>query len=201
VSRNIIAILRGIGPDDAEAIASVLIEAGITKIEVPLNSPEPLTSIEKMTRKFGDSALFGAGTVLTVEDVAGVADAGGMLIVSPDCNPDVIDATKAAGLLSYPGVFTASECFTALRHGADGLKIFPSFLMGPTGLAALRAVLPSTAEVFAVGGVGPDNFAAWFKAGAIGFGIGTAIYQPGDNVATVREKARILVAAYDQAKN
>ena len=195
--RNLIAILRGIKPDEAVEIATALIDAGITMIEVPLNSPDPLTSIASMTEALGDAALFGAGTVLTPEDVANVAKAGGKLIVSPDTNPAVIDKTKELGLLSYPGVFTASECFTALRHGADGLKIFPSFILGSSGLSALRAVLPPNTQVFAVGGVGPKNFAEWTTAGANGFGIGTAVYQPGDSAAKVKQKAKALVAAYD----
>lgn len=196
--RNLIAILRGIQPHEAVDIATALIDAGITMIEVPLNSPDPLTSIKNMTDTLGDTALFGAGTVLTPEAVADVAKAGGKLIVSPDTNPAVIDKTKELGLLSYPGVFTASECFTALRHGADGLKIFPSFILGSSGLAALRAVLPPETSVFAVGGVGPKNFSEWGVAGANGFGIGTAVYQPGDSAAKVKQKAKALVAAYDK---
>ncbi|MGR3661622.1 MAG: 2-dehydro-3-deoxy-6-phosphogalactonate aldolase [Paracoccaceae bacterium] len=198
MTRNLIAILRGIKPDEAVDIAAALIDAGITMIEVPLNSPDPLTSIKNMIDVHGDKALFGAGTVLTPQDVEDVAKAGGKLIVSPDTNPAVIEKTKALGLLSYPGTFTASECFTALRHGADGLKIFPSFVLGSAGLAALRAVLPHKTKIFAVGGVGPKNFAEWRTAGANGFGIGTAIYQPGDSAANVKQKARALVAAYDK---
>ena len=196
--RNLIAILRGIQPHEAVDIATVLIEAGITIIEVPLNSPDPLTSIKNITEAHGDAALFGAGTVLSPQAVVDVANAGGKLIISPDTNPAVIDKTKELGLLSYPGAFTASECFTALRHGADGLKIFPSLLLGSSGLSALRAVLPPETAVFAVGGVGPKNFAEWADAGANGFGIGTAVYQPGDTPADVKQKAKALVAAYEK---
>jgi len=198
MSRNIIAILRGILPEEATAISGVLIEAGITKLEVPLNSPKPLKSITAMAQAFGHDALIGAGTVLSSPDVARVADAGGRLIVSPDCNPDVIIATKAAGLLSYPGAFSPSECFTALRNGADGLKIFPSFLIGPDGLRAIKAVLPEGTPIYAVGGVGANNFKAWLAAGATGFGIGTGLYKPGMNPAEVRACAEQIVTAYDQ---
>lgn len=198
--RNIVAILRGIRPEEAEPVAAALISAGITKIEVPLNSPEPLDSIGRMVRRFGAEAIIGAGTVLTPDDVARVAEVGGKLIVSPDANADVIRATKALGLLSYPGVMTPTECFAALRAGADGLKIFPGMLVGPEGLKAIRAVLPKGTEVLAVGGAGPENFAQWFAAGADGFGIGTAIYRPGDSAETVSEKAKTIVAEYDKGK-
>ncbi|MGL4281482.1 MAG: 2-dehydro-3-deoxy-6-phosphogalactonate aldolase [Albidovulum sp.] len=198
--RNIVAILRGIRPEEAEPVAAALISAGITKIEVPLNSPEPLDSIGRMARRFGRDAIIGAGTVLTPEDVARVAEVGGKLIVSPDANPDVIRATKALGLLSYPGVMTPTECFAALRAGADGLKIFPGVLVGPEGLKAIRAVLPKGTEVLAVGGAGPENFAQWFAAGADGFGIGTGIYRPGDTAENVSDKAKIIVAEYDKGK-
>ncbi len=197
--RNIVAILRGVTPGEAEAVTDALIAAGIAKIEVPLNSPDPFTSIERMAGRFGADALIGAGTVLSPEDVGRVKDAGGMLIVSPDCNPDVIAATKTFGLLSYPGVMTPTECFTALRTGADGLKIFPAELVGPTGLKALRAVLPAETDVLAVGGVGAANMAEWRAAGATGFGLGTAIYRPGDTPEAVADKAARIVAAYDTA--
>ncbi|MAY32285.1 MAG: 2-dehydro-3-deoxy-6-phosphogalactonate aldolase [Rhodovulum sp.] len=197
MSRNIIAILRGITPDEAPIIAGVLISAGITKIEVPLNSPDPFLSIQLMAEAFGDKALIGAGTVLTPAQVAQVKDAGGKLIVSPNTDPAVITETKAAGLLSYPGAMTPTDCFIALQAGADGLKMFPGELLGPTGLRAMRAVLPKGTEVLAVGGANPDSFAAWVAAGADGFGIGSALYKPGDDAAAVDEKARAIVAAYD----
>ncbi len=197
--RPIIAILRGITPPEAAAVAEVLIRAGVTRIEVPLNSPEAFSSIATMLQEFGQTALIGAGTVLAVPDVARLAEMGARLVVSPDCNPEVIVATKAAGMLSFPGVFTATECFAALRAGADGLKIFPASIMGPSGIAALKAVLPKACPVYAVGGAGVDNLGAWLRAGANGFGIGTALYRPGDGADAVAAKARALVTAYDAA--
>lgn len=180
-------------------MASALIEAGVTRIEVPLNSPDAFVSIEAVLRAHGENGLIGAGTVLTTDDVARLAGIGARLVVSPDCNPEVIAATKAAGMLSYPGVFTATECFAALRAGADGLKIFPASIIGPSGITALKAVLPKGCPVYAVGGAGVDNLGEWLRAGATGFGIGTALYRPGDSVDAVRAKAEALVAAYDAA--
>lgn len=197
-TRNLIAILRGVRPDEATAICGAIIEAGITTIEVPLNSPDPLDSIAAMSKAFGEGATIGAGTVLTRQAVRDVAAAGGTLIVSPDCNPEVIAETKALGLASWPGVFTPTEAFAALAAGADGLKIFPASMMGPEGLKALRAVLPKGTQVYAVGGAGADNFGDW-KAVADGYGIGSAIYKPGDTAEVVAQKAATLVAAYDEA--
>jgi len=197
MTREIIAILRGVKPDEVLPIGEVLVAAGITTIEVPLNSPDPYRSIAALADGLGHTARVGAGTVLSAEQVRNVAAAGGQIIVSPDCNTDVIDATKAAGLASYPGVATPSESFTALRHGADGLKFFPSFLIGTKGLSAISAVLPEGTKTYAVGGVGPDNFADWHQAGITGFGIGTGIYKPGLTAAEVADRAQEIVSAYD----
>ncbi|SNT75485.1 2-dehydro-3-deoxy-6-phosphogalactonate aldolase [Paracoccus seriniphilus] len=199
MQREIIAILRGITPDQAEEVATVLIDAGISKIEVPLNSPQPFDSIQKILKIAGERAIVGAGTVLTVEDVQQLSSIGGQMVVSPDCNPEVIAATKAIGMLSYPGVMTPSECFAALRAGADGLKLFPASLIGTAGLSAMRAVLPEGTKTYAVGGAGPDNFAQWQQAGAAGFGIGTAIFKPGFSTDEVAKRAQEIVAAYDRA--
>ncbi len=199
MSRPIIAILRGLVPEDAVPITEVLIEAGIDRVEVPLNSPDPFESIRAMADRFGTMATIGAGTVLRPDDVARLVEAGGRMVVSPNCDPEVIAATKASGLSSYPGVFTATECFAALKAGADGLKIFPASKLGVDGMAALKAVLPAELEVYAVGGVGAADFAGWLSAGATGFGIGSALFKAGDSAADVRPRAKAIVAAFDEA--
>jgi 2-dehydro-3-deoxyphosphogalactonate aldolase len=199
MTRPLIAILRGIRPDEAVAAASALIEAGIAVIEVPLNSPDPLRSIEAMEAAHGGAATIGAGTVLTVAQVESVAAAGGRLVVSPDTNAEVIARTRALGLQSWPGAFTPTEAFAAIRAGATGLKLFPGSMAGPGGLKAMKAVLPPEVPVYAVGGAGPESFADWLAAGADGFGLGTALYRPGLDAAEIARRARAIVAAYDAA--
>jgi 2-dehydro-3-deoxyphosphogalactonate aldolase len=199
MSRKLIAILRGITPSEALPICEALIDAGISTIEVPLNSPDPLDSIKAMIKNFGARATIGAGTVLNRQDVAGVASVGGQIIVSPNVDAEVIEATVAAGMESWPGVLTPSECFMALKHGATGLKVFPANKMGMDGLQAVRAVIPKDVQMYMVGGAGPDSFADWKAAGANGFGIGSAIYKPGRSAADIKTIAEEIVAAYDEA--
>lgn len=199
MNRPIIAILRGITPEDAVPVAEALVSAGITTIEVPLNSPHPMHSISAMAHALGTQALIGAGTVLTVKQVREVADAGGRIVVSPNMDPEVIQTTRLLGLESWPGIMTPTEAFAALKAGATGLKLFPGNLVGPEGLKALRAVLPQGTRVYAVGGAGVANLKDWLRAGADGFGIGTSLYTPGLSATEVASRARALVAAYDEA--
>jgi 2-dehydro-3-deoxyphosphogalactonate aldolase len=197
--RHIIAILRGIQPQEAVAVCETLARAGITLIEVPLNSPRPFDSIRDAAAALGGKASIGAGTVLSEREVDAVADVGGAFVVSPDCNEAVIARTLARGLRSYPGVFSPTEAFRAIRAGAHGLKIFPAELVGPVGVKALTAVLPPALPLYAVGGASPDNFAAYIAAGATGFGIGSYLYKPGATVVDIEARAKAVVAAYDTA--
>jgi 2-dehydro-3-deoxyphosphogalactonate aldolase len=199
--RELIAILRGVTPHEVAAIAEELILSGITKIEVPLNSPNAYDSIEILANRFPSEAEIGAGTVLAKNEVALVWNSGGKMIVSPNVNVDVIRETKKLNMRSYPGVFTATECFEAVQNGSDGLKLFPAFLMGVEGFKALRAVLPPSLSTYAVGGVDPNNFVDWLASGVTGFGIGSYLYKVGDNASAVREKADEIVSAYDDASD
>jgi 2-dehydro-3-deoxyphosphogalactonate aldolase len=191
----LIAILRGVTPDEAEAIGAAVIEAGIRIIEVPLNSPDPLKSIEKLSAKFGEHALIGGGTVLHTHSVADIRSSGGHLIVAPNTDIDVIAAAKSEGMVCCPGYFTPSEALAALHAGATGLKLFPAEGAGPAVLKAQRAVLPSDVPVLPVGGIAPDNMGPWLAAGADGFGLGSGLYKPGQTAAETLQKAKAYVAA------
>ena len=190
----LIAIIRGVTPAEAEAIGDAVHEAGVRIIEVPLNSPDPLKSIELLAKKFGDSVLVGAGTVLKPSQVDDVRSAGGRIVVSPNTNVDVIAATAEAGLISCPGFFTPSDAFAAIGAGAVGLKLFPAEGTGPAVLKAQLAVIPKDMPVMAVGGIKPDNMQPWLAAGAAGFGLGGGLYQPGQSAAETLDKARAYVA-------
>jgi len=195
----LVAILRGVEPHEVEAVTEALIDAGFSMIEVPLNSPDPLTSIERLARRFGDDALIGAGTVLDTTQVRAVHEAGGRLIVSPNTDAAVIAASAEAGMVALPGYFSPSEAFTALKAGATGLKLFPAEAAIPAVLKAQRAVLPRDVPVLVVGGVTPHNMAPWQAAGANGFGIGSALYAPGRTAAAVGEAAAKFVSASCQS--
>ena len=187
-------------PDEAEAIGEAIFEGGIRIIEVPLNSPDPLESIERLAKRFGERALVGAGTVLDPDEVARVRDAGGRMIVSPDTNTEVIAAAAAAGSSPRPGYFTPSEAFAAIRAGATALKLFPAEAASPAVLKAQLAVLPSDVPVIAVGGIKPDNMRPWLDAGAAGFGLGGGLYKPGQiRRADARQGARLCRGAGDEA--
>ena len=186
----LIAILRGVTPDEAEAIGDALVEGGIRIIEVPLNSPDPLDSIARLSARLEDRAMVGAGTVLRVDQIDPIRAAGGQLIVSPSTNTAVIESTIAAGLVSCPGYFTPSEAFAALDAGAHALKLFPAEAATPALVRAQRAVLPKDFRLIVVGGVGPDTMEPWFAAGADGFGLGSGIYRPGQTAAETLEKSR-----------
>lgn len=191
----IAAILRGVKPDEIDAVGDALVEAGVGIIEVPLNSPNPFDSIAQLAKRHGTRALVGAGTVLEAADVARVASAGGRLVVAPNFDPDVVGAAKAAGLILLPGVMTPSEGFAALKAGADGLKLFPAEIIPPVAFKAWRAVFPPDTLMLAVGGVGVDNLKTYAEAGASGYGIGSALYKPGRPAAEIGKLARALVAA------
>lgn len=195
--RNLVAILRGIDPDGVLPVVEALIEEGFEAIEVPLNSPDPFHSIERAVGQFGNDALIGAGTVLDAAEVDRLNDVGGRLVVSPNADPAVIGRSATRGLVSMPGVFTASEALLALRSGASALKFFPAASLGPAGIAAIRTVLPKTAVVGAVGGVSEVDFADYARIGVGTFGLGSSLYRPGDSAETVRERARKVIAAYD----
>jgi 2-dehydro-3-deoxyphosphogalactonate aldolase len=192
---DLVAILRGVTPEEVVPIGEALAEAGIVVLEVPLNSPRPVESIRRLVARFGDQLLVGAGTVMTAAQVATVADAGGRLVVLPHASEAVVRAAKSRGMVAVPGFFTPTEAFAMLAAGADGLKLFPAEAASPAVLKAMRAVLPPNTVVLPVGGIDAGNIPAWRAAGAAGFGIGSSIYKPGDTPEIVAAKARALRAA------
>lgn len=191
----LVAILRGVRPDEVEAIGDVLVEAGFGLIEVPLNSPDPFDSIARLSKRFGHDAVVGAGTVLRVEDVARVEDAGGALVIAPNTDVAVIAAAAARGLMPIPGFLTPSEAFAALGAGAAALKLFPAEAATPGVLKAMRAVLPKDTRVLPVGGLTPEGMAPWRAVGAAGFGLGSALYAAGMTAAEVKTRAEAFAAA------
>jgi 2-dehydro-3-deoxyphosphogalactonate aldolase len=193
--------LRSVQPAEAESICSALERAGISIVEVPLNSPRPLESISNLSRSFGDRMLIGAGTLTTPSQVEEVAAAGGRLIVTPHADTAIVRAAKRAGLFACPGFFNPTEAFALLDAGADAIKLFPAEVLGPPMLKALRAVLPTSAMVIPVGGVDVDQVASWMAAGALGLGVGSSIYRVGDDAAAVEAKGRALVAAVQAYRN
>lgn len=194
----LVAILRGLTPEEAPAIGTALVDAGFRILEVPLNSPRPLESIARLARDFGDRCLVGAGTVLAPSQVDEVARAGGRLIVMPHADASVITAAHDAGLLCTPGVTTPTEAFAALRAGADALKLFPAEQLSPPVLRAWLSVLPSGIALLPVGGITPERMAAYRRAGAAGFGIGSALYAPGMEAAEVARRARVFIDAWNE---
>jgi 2-dehydro-3-deoxyphosphogalactonate aldolase len=198
LKRNLVAILRGVRPDEALQVGEAVLDAGIEAIEVPLNSPEPFKSIERLASRMPSSALVGAGTVLQAEDVDRLRDAGGRLLVSPNIDAEVMTRATELGLITLPGVFTPTEAFTALRLGASALKFFPASVIGPNGIAAIRAVLPGDTVVAAVGGVSEREFGAYAKVGVRTFGLGSSLFRPGMTTVEVRERAAAAVVAWDE---
>ncbi|MBN9069243.1 MAG: 2-dehydro-3-deoxy-6-phosphogalactonate aldolase [Rhizobiales bacterium] len=197
--RPLVAILRGIRPDETAGIVYALVEAGFEAIEIPLNSPEPFRSIEIAAKRAPAGCLIGAGTVLSVDEVGELADAGGRLMVSPNVDAGVVRAASEKGMVTMPGVFTATEALLAASAGASALKFFPANVLGPSGINAVRAVLPKGMEVGAVGGVSERDFDAYAKAGIRIFGLGSSLYKPGATAAEIGAKARTVIAAYDAA--
>ena len=199
MSRNIIAILRGIKPNEVLEISQVIANSGINFIEVALNSPDAFESIRLLRNKFSGHVQIGAGTVTKVGEVLALSHLGVDFIVSPNFDPEIVKATKEAKIMSYPGVTTASECYSAINCGADGLKFFPASLLGIENFKALKAILPKDIPFYMVGGVGPENFSSWLSAGATGFGIGSGIYKARDSSQSVASKSKLIVQFYDDA--
>ena len=193
----LVAILRGVRPDEVEPIGDALVAAGFTLIEVPMNSPDPLDSIGRLARRLEGQALVGAGTVLTPDQVRAVQQVGGRLIISPNSDLSVIAQSAQAGLVSMPGYFTPTEAFAAVQAGASALKLFPAEAATPAVLKAQRAVLPKDLPILVVGGINPDNMAPWVAAGANGFGLGSALYKPGATAAQVSEAAQAFLNGWN----
>ena len=196
-NRELIAILRGLTRDRCVVVSEILIAEGFSKLEVPLNSPNPMETISKMQNRFGNSVIIGAGTVTNVSEVNELSNLGCQMIVSPNTDSAVINATKNKGMLSFPGAFTPSECFSAINSDADGLKIFPAFKLGVKGFKALKAVLPSNLKTYAVGGIDEAHFSDWLDAGVNGFGIGSNLFHPSMSNDEIQFAARKIVLAYD----
>lgn len=199
MQRPLVAILRGVRPDETLGIVSALIEAGMTAIEIPLNSPEPFRSIAIAAKRAPADVLIGAGTVLSAADVDHLHDAGGRLMVSPNVDVDVLRRARDHAMVTMPGVFSPTEALLAARAGASGLKFFPASVLGASGISAIRAVLPPDAMIAAVGGVSEQNFAEYVKAGIRAFGLGSSLYKPGMTAADVAVRARTTIEAYDRA--
>ena len=196
-NRELIAILRGLTRERCVMVGEILIAEGFSKLEIPLNSPNPMETISKMQNRFGNSVIIGAGTVTNVSEVNELSNLGCQMIVSPNTDTAVINATKNKGMLSFPGAFTPSECFSAINSDADGLKIFPAFKLGVKGFKALKAVLPSNLKTYAVGGINEAHFSDWLDAGVSGFGIGSNLFHPSMSDDDIQFAARKIVLAYD----
>jgi 2-dehydro-3-deoxyphosphogalactonate aldolase len=199
MKRPLVAILRGVRPEEADEIVGALIDSGMTVIEIPLNSPEPFRSIEIAVKRAPAGVLIGAGTVLTLDNVARLHEVGGRLMVSPNVDPEIIASARARGMVTMPGVFTATEGLLAVKAGASSLKFFPASVLGAAGITAIRAVLPADTMIAAVGGVSDTNFADYIKAGITAFGLGSSLYKPGMTSAQVADRAKATVEAYDLA--
>ncbi|WP_429812184.1 2-dehydro-3-deoxy-6-phosphogalactonate aldolase [Ensifer sp. B1-9] len=193
----LIAILRGLKPEETEGVVGALIETGFTAIEIPLNSPDPFRSIGTAVKMAPENCLIGAGTVLTTAQVEQLADVGGRLMVSPNVEPAVISLAAQKGMVTMPGVLTPTEALSAAAAGATGLKFFPASVLGPSGITAIRAILPPDLEIAAVGGVSDANFGDYAKAGIRSFGLGSSLYKPGMSAAEVGERAVATIKAYD----
>jgi len=199
MKRPLTAILRGLKPEEAEGVVSVLIEHGMTAIEIPLNSPNPFRSIEIAVKMAPREILVGAGTVLTTQAVGRLDDVGGRLMVSPNVDPEVIVSARERGMVTLPGVFTATEALLAAKAGASGLKFFPASVLGPSGISAIRAVLPADLMIAAVGGISDKSFAEYTRTGIHAFGLGTSLYKPGMTAAEVAARAKPTIQAYDMS--